>query len=69
MKANAVLLQRKYVRIIVELSQRLDISLAEALDKFMLSKTYLLMQEGIGDSHCLPDGYLVEEIIQEYRKG
>ncbi|EFN01335.1 hypothetical protein [Actinobacillus pleuropneumoniae] len=67
MNANAVLLQRKYARIIVALSEKLNISLAEALDKFMFSKTYLLMREGIGDSHCLPDDYLVEDIIQEYR--
>lgn len=65
MNANAVLLQRKYARIIVRLSEVLNIPLAEALDKFMFSQTYLLMREGIGDSHCLADDYLVEDIIKE----
>lgn len=67
MNANAVLLQRKYTRIIIALSEKLNISLAEALDKFMFSQTYLLMREGIGDTHCLSDDYLVEDIIKEYQ--
>lgn len=67
MKASAVLLQKKYTRIIMMLAERLNISLAEALDKFIYSDTYLLMREGIGDSHCLPDEYLVEDLVREYR--
>lgn len=67
MKANAILLQKKYTRIIVILAKRLNIDLDEALNKFMYSDTYLLMREGIGDSHCLPDEYLVEDIIKEYQ--
>lgn len=65
MIANPVLLQRKYTRIIALLAQQLNISLAQALDHFMFSKTYELMQEGIGDSHCLSDAYLVDELINE----
>ncbi len=49
------------------LAERLNISLAEALDKFIYSDTYLLMREGVGDSHCLPDEYLVEDLVREYR--
>lgn len=67
MKASAVLLQKKYTRIIMMLAERLNISLAEALDKFIYSDTYLLMREGVGDSHCLPDEYLVEDLVREYR--
>ncbi|WP_159991531.1 DUF3791 domain-containing protein [Pelistega ratti] len=66
MMANPVLLQRKYARIIVLLAEQLHISLAQALDYFMRSKTYELMSEGIADIHCLSDAYLAEEIIREY---
>lgn len=65
MKANAVLLQRKYARLIMLLAEKLHISIDEALDRFMYSKTYLLMREGIGDSHCLSDGYLLEDLLNE----
>ena len=65
MIANPVLLQRKYTRIIALLAKRLNIPLAQALDHFMFSKTYELMQEGIGDSHCLSDSYLVDDLINE----
>lgn len=65
MMANPALLQRKYARIILLLAGKLNISLGEALDKFMFSQTYLLMREGIGDEHCLSDDYLVEEILRE----
>lgn len=68
MKANPVLLQRKYTRLIVLLAERLNIPLGDALDKFMHSNTYLLMREGIGDMHCLSDDYLLEELIVEQGK-
>jgi hypothetical protein len=67
MKAHPVLLQRKYTRIIAKLAEELNIPLGEALDKFMFSTTYLLMREGVGDMHCLSDGYLVEDLIQEMK--
>lgn len=65
MKAHPVLLQRKYTRIIAQLAEELHIPLGEALDKFMFSMTYVLMREGIGDMHCLSDGYLVDELLRE----
>lgn len=65
MNASPILLQRKYTRIIALLAKRLNITLAQALDYFMQSKTFELMNEGIADMHCLGDDYLVEEIIQE----
>ncbi|WP_245898283.1 DUF3791 domain-containing protein [Glaesserella australis] len=67
--ANPILLQRKYARIIVLLATQLHISLAEALDCFMFSKTYEMMSEGIADLHCLSDDYLVEEILREQQNG
>lgn len=65
MNASPALLQRKYTRIVTALAQQQQISLDQALDWFMTSKTYQLMREGIGDSHCLPDDYLVEDVINE----
>lgn len=67
MKAHPVLLQRKYRRIISQFATQLNIPLGEALEKFMFSKTYTLMREGVGDFHCLSDGYLVDELLIEYR--
>lgn len=69
MKANPVLLQRKYARLITKFAEKSHISLAEAFDRFMFSQTYLLMREGVGDSHCLSDDYLVEDLIREYQHG
>ncbi|MFB6348586.1 hypothetical protein ACFBZI_03870 [Moraxella sp. ZJ142] len=66
MNANPILLQRKYARIISEFAKKANISLADALDFFMLSNTYLLMREGVGDSHCLSDGYLVDELLESF---
>lgn len=65
MKANPVLLQRKYARLIQKLAIEKGISLGEALEKFIFSDTYLLMREGIADMHCLSDDYLVEELLSE----
>lgn len=66
MNANPILLQRKYARIIYAFAERADLSLAQALDFSMFSYTYELMREGIGDSHCLSDGYLVDELLIEF---
>lgn len=65
MNANPILLQRKYARIICLFAERANLSLAQALDYFMHSNTYLLMREGIGDSHCLADEYLVDELLED----
>lgn len=67
MNANPVLLQRKYARIIYLFAKKANLSLAQALDYFMFSDTYLLMREGIGDSHCLSDDYLVDELLENLK--
>lgn len=67
MNANPILLQRKYTRIIDLFAKRANLSLAQALDYFMFSNTYLLMREGIGDSHCLSDDYLVNELLEDWK--
>ena len=66
MKAHPVLLQRKYTRIISQFAKASNISLGEAIHKFIYSNTYLWMRKGICDFHCLSDGYLVDELLLEY---
>lgn len=48
-------------------AKKANLSLAQALDYFMFSDTYLLMREGIGDSHCLSDDYLVDELLENLK--
>lgn len=36
-----------------------------ALDVFYHSITYELMRDGIGDTHCMSDSYLVTDILEE----
>ena len=67
MTANPVLLQRKYAHVIDALSQRLGISLRQAMDMFYNSYTYQEMRIGISDMHCRSDLYLAEEIELEQR--
>ncbi|MCM1467998.1 MAG: DUF3791 domain-containing protein [Alistipes sp.] len=66
MEANPILLQKKYARIIEKFAQRADISIREALDFFYCSILYKEVSEGISDMHCRSDGYLVEELWDEY---
>ncbi len=68
MTANPVLLQMKYARIIQAFSEEAHITLDEALDFFYRSTTYQLIREGVSDLHCMSDGYLAEELLDEYRK-
>lgn len=66
MEANPILLQKKYARVIEKFAQRADISIREALDFFYRSILYKEVSEGISDMHCRSDGYLVEELWDEY---
>ena len=68
MKANPILLQRKYARIVTQFSQQVGLSIEDALDFFYHSDTYLLMSEGVSDMHCRSDGYLVDELEMEYQR-
>lgn len=67
MKANPVLLQKKYSRIIEQLAQNINVSLDDALDFFYHSEVYGLISEGVSDMHCMSDAYLVKELEMEYR--
>lgn len=66
MNANPILLQKKYSRIIALFAEQNGISLREALDFFYHSSVYDLMKNGISDMHCMSDGYLAEDLREEY---
>ena len=66
MKANPVLLQKKYSRVIERFADQQGISLDEALKFFYHSEVYQLIRDGVSDMHCMSDAYLVEELKQEY---
>lgn len=68
MKANRILLQKKYSRIIELFAEKVRISLDEALAFFYRSDVYLLLREGVSDLHCMSDLYLAEELRREYRE-
>lgn len=67
MKANPVLLQMKYARIIALFAEFTGQSLAQALDFFYRSRTYDLISHGVADMHCLSDTYLADELTEEFR--
>ncbi|GAA0805056.1 hypothetical protein GCM10008910_41000 [Faecalicatena orotica] len=66
MKANPILLQKKYSRVIECFAKRQGISLDAALDFFYNSEVYPLIRDGVSDMHCMSDAYLTEELEQEY---
>lgn len=65
MMAHPVLLQKKYARIVDLFAKTEKIDLNQALNIFYHSALYQMMREGIGDIHCMSDGYLVDELIME----
>lgn len=68
MTANPILLQKKYSRVIECFAKQQGISLDAALDFFYHSQVYQLIRGGVSDMHCMSDGYLAEELKQEYEK-
>lgn len=65
MKANPILLQKKYARVVELFAKENNVSLEKALDIFYRSKLYQLMSEGVSDMHCMSDEYLVCELEEE----
>ena len=57
MTANPILLQKKYVRIIEQFSEKESMSLDDALSFFYHSEIYRLISEGVSDLHCMSDEY------------
>ena len=68
MKANKILLQKKYTRVIDLFAKEQNITVEGALDFFYTSEVYKEVSEGISDMHCRSDEYLVEELLQEYKE-
>ena len=68
MKANPILLQKKYSRVIELFANKQGISLDTALGFFYNSEVYQLVKDGVSDMHCMSDEYLAEEPAQEYRE-
>lgn len=66
MRANPILLQKKYSRVIEYFAKQQGISLDAALHFFYHSEVYQLIRDGISDMHCMSDVYLAEELEQEY---
>lgn len=66
MKANKILLQRKYARIIELFAKNDTISRKQALEFFYSSDMYREVSQGISDMHCRSDKYLAEELTLEY---
>lgn len=66
MNANPVLLQKKYSRIIEMFAEQAGLTLDEALGFFYHSLLYQLLKDGLSDLHCMSDGYLAEDLKEEY---
>ena len=66
MKANKILLQSLYKKIILEFSKQTGKSLDESMESFYTSKTYTLISEGVSDLHCRGNVYLAQELMLEY---
>lgn len=66
MKADPILLQMKYARVVGRFADRCGITLGEALDFFYHSDEYTLVSQGISDMHCMSDEYLAEDLENEY---
>ena len=67
MRANPILLQKKYARVVELFAKENNISIKQALDVFYNSWTYTLMSEGVSDMHCMSDAYLVQELKEEVK--
>ena len=68
MKANPILLQKKYARVVEVFAKNMGMTLNEALDFFYHSEVYQLVSEGVSDMHCMSDEYLADELITEYKE-
>lgn len=68
MKANKILLQKKYARVVDLFAKEQKMNVKEALDFFYTSVVYREVSEGISDMHCRSDEYLVEELKREYEE-
>lgn len=68
MTAHPILLQKKYARVVKLFAEEQGIPLERALDFFYHSFTYQMMRQGVSDLPCMSDGYLSDELKQEWAK-
>ena len=68
MKANPILLQMKYARVVALFAHSRKLSMDEALTFFYQSDLYPLLSQGISDLHCMSDTYLAELLWEEYKE-
>ena len=61
MNANPVLLTD-----IEMFAEQAGLTLDEALGFFYHSLLYQLLKDGLSDLHCMSDGYLAEDLKEEY---
>ena len=66
MKADRAILQLTYSAVIDEFVKAANITYRKALDLFYKSQIYQEMSEGISDMHCRSEGYLAEDLMQEF---
>ncbi len=57
----------KFARVISLLAKKLGVSEERALDVFYSSKTYEYLNDYRNGLHNMSDGYLVNEVLSEFR--
>ena len=62
-------LERKIAAVITLLAEELGISEEQALDYFYTTQTYSDLVNSATDLHLRSDGYIVEEVLAEKRRG
>jgi len=65
-EAKQNILDAKFSRIILAISEQHDIPVEKAMDIFYNSATSQLIEEGIADLHCRSSKYLADVIWDEY---
>lgn len=65
-KATRILRGMKYARIIELISEKLHVSLDEAMEIFYTSPLFEIIDDGTADLICRSDIYLADEIIRAH---
>lgn len=65
-KATRILRDMKYARIIELISEKLHVSLDEAMEIFYTSPLFEIIDDGTADLICRSDIYLADEIIRAH---
>lgn len=68
MNAEPLIMQMKYADIVNGFAKEQSLDLDDALRFFYYSEIYQLLKDGVSDMHCMSDGYLIEELKEEYHR-